>query len=563
MTSPSSVIGRQVLEIEIEHLPDSDAFIVQQEVRDHFQTAVVPAMAEAFDRCVPADTVLRLDRLTLDVGRIPRAQLGELFASRVCQALEDELIVGHEPLASQSFGGTERLSHADRVLELWHYTLQHGRLPWWASPPDADKLESDVVEALGSRRSLPPATTQLLRSHDVALRRIALHGSEQLFERVLNLLSADLARLVVPALQLLLLLLEESAVDRVQPTRLRAEISLSALEEATRANSTDPLLRLRTLLTNGLDAAARVASSPTADLRRELSSRLEKSRSGIGPVCPAPVREVIAEVLYVDRVSSRLDEERPERAILGADLPDEEKRFRRSNKTQLDSAPTMSAPAEEPRRSTRSDATGDAFPHAGLRGERSDLEEQGRATSLPDTDQAQEGSPLADGQTNYVDDAGMVLLHPFLTAHFKKLGLQRDGNFVNEEARERAVHQLRFLATGQEDATEPLLVLAKILCGMEPSAPVGRSAGLDELARTQAATLMEAVIRHWAALKNTTPEGLRETFLRREGRLEKIEDGWRLRVDARGFDVLLARLPWPLSVIRLPWMSETLFVEWG
>jgi hypothetical protein len=163
----------------------------------------------------------------------------------------------------------------------------------------------------------------------------------------------------------------------------------------------------------------------------------------------------------------------------------------------------------------------------------------------------------------YVDDAGIVLLHPFLAAHFEKLGLQRDGAFLDEDARERAVHQLRFLATGEDEAPEPLLVFEKILCGLAPDVPVARWIPLDERAKSEADALLRAVIRHWDALKNTSPDGLRETFLRREGRLERKDDGWKLQIESRSYDILLDRLPWNRSIVRLPWMAGLLGVEWA
>ena len=163
----------------------------------------------------------------------------------------------------------------------------------------------------------------------------------------------------------------------------------------------------------------------------------------------------------------------------------------------------------------------------------------------------------------YLDDAGAVLLHPFFLAHFEKLGWQKDGRFVDDLTRERAVHQIRFLATGHHCEHESLLVLAKILCGMTPSQPVAEATEPDDASKAEAEVLLRAVIRNWGALKNTSPDGLRDAFLQRDGRLMLGDAGWKLQVEARGVDVLINRLPWSLSVVRLPWMSELLFVEWG
>jgi hypothetical protein len=180
------------------------------------------------------------------------------------------------------------------------------------------------------------------------------------------------------------------------------------------------------------------------------------------------------------------------------------------------------------------------------------------------------GARIREGETLYVEDAGIVLLHPFLQTHFEHLELVRDRGFVDEPARERAVHQLHFLATGEERPQEYRLVVAKILCGLMPDAPVARQVPINEDARSRAAALLAAVIRHWQALKNTSPDGLREAFLQRKGRLTRKADGWSLKVESDTLDILLyrlpdiqSRLPWSVSIVRLPWMPELLWVDWA
>ena len=85
---------------------------------------------------------------------------------------------------------------------------------------------------------------------------------------------------------------------------------------------------------------------------------------------------------------------------------------------------------------------------------------------------------------------------------------------------------------------------------------------LTELERTATDDLLQAVLSHWKALGSTTPDGLREGFLKRNGKLTHRSDGWLLQVEAKTLDILLDRLPWGFSMIRLGWMREMLFVEW-
>ena len=76
--------------------------------------------------------------------------------------------------------------------------------------------------------------------------------------------------------------------------------------------------------------------------------------------------------------------------------------------------------------------------------------------------------------------------------------------------------------------------------------------------------LLRAVIGHWGALGETSPDGLRGAYLVRPGIYRRRGDGEDvLRIETHAFDVLLDRLPWEIGVVQLPWMKRMLWVEWG
>lgn len=164
----------------------------------------------------------------------------------------------------------------------------------------------------------------------------------------------------------------------------------------------------------------------------------------------------------------------------------------------------------------------------------------------------------------YVSHAGLVLLYPFLPPFFRELGLMapNEDQFAGDAACERAVQLLIWLATGEEDAPEQEAPMAKLLCGMPLDFPLQRAFALGEAERAEGVALLEALIGHWSALRSTQPDGLREAFLRRPGKLEAAEGAWHLRVEAATLDVLLARLPWGLSLVKLPWMRDMIHVTW-
>lgn len=76
--------------------------------------------------------------------------------------------------------------------------------------------------------------------------------------------------------------------------------------------------------------------------------------------------------------------------------------------------------------------------------------------------------------------------------------------------------------------------------------------------------MMQAAIDHWGVIGQASPDGLREGFLQRDGKLENKPQGWVLTVERKTIDILLNRLPfgWSISVVRLPWMKDLLKVNW-
>lgn len=159
-----------------------------------------------------------------------------------------------------------------------------------------------------------------------------------------------------------------------------------------------------------------------------------------------------------------------------------------------------------------------------------------------------------------VDNAGIVLVHPFLPRFFAGLGLATADELVEPG---RTVCLLHHLATGELTAPEHRLTLAKILCGLPLDEPTEADVGLTETETEEATVLLAAAIGHWGALGGSSPDALRSEFLMRPGALAVDADGdWVLRVEARAVDVLLDRLPWGLSFVDLPWVEGLLRVEW-
>ena len=159
-------------------------------------------------------------------------------------------------------------------------------------------------------------------------------------------------------------------------------------------------------------------------------------------------------------------------------------------------------------------------------------------------------------------NAGLVLINAYIPMLFERLGLIEDRQFTTSTNQTDAVHYLQYLVTGLEHTQESLLVLNKVLSGVEVSTPIENGISISEENKKLMDGLLDAVIGYWPALGNTTIDGFRGNWLVRDGVLTEQEDRWELKVEKKAYDLLIHKSPFSFSIIKLPWMQKPLHVEW-
>ncbi len=168
-----------------------------------------------------------------------------------------------------------------------------------------------------------------------------------------------------------------------------------------------------------------------------------------------------------------------------------------------------------------------------------------------DANMAQEGVQILN--------AGLVIVAPFLEHFFSACNLLTEGS-INDN--NKALALLHYMAFGNIEYHEYDLVLPKILCGVDEKEPVEIVSFLSMEELDHVNDLLQSVIENWSALKSTSPDGLRETFLQRKGILVFNDDTWQLQVEQNAVDILLESLPWTIGYIKLSWMENVLKTQW-
>ena len=161
-----------------------------------------------------------------------------------------------------------------------------------------------------------------------------------------------------------------------------------------------------------------------------------------------------------------------------------------------------------------------------------------------------------------VYNAGMILCWPFFGRFFAALGLLEQGKFKGQQAEERAVQLLQYLATGLTEFEEWDLSLNKVLCGVPMNTPIAPSFEITLEEEEMVNKLINGTIFNWEKMRGTRLETFRETFFMRTGMLYEKDNRWELIVERKAYDLLLDTLTWNISMINLSMMKKRLNVQW-
>ena len=174
-----------------------------------------------------------------------------------------------------------------------------------------------------------------------------------------------------------------------------------------------------------------------------------------------------------------------------------------------------------------------------------------------------ENSKFENDPVFYLNQAGIVLIAPFLPRLFEMLHLVRQREWENKEAQKRACGILQYIIFGkEEDTPEHEMVLNKVLAGLSIEEPIPSRWELTQEERETTNSMLEGAKAHWDKLKNTSVEALRQAFLQRPGKLEEKEEYYLLTMEEKPYDMLLDSVPWNFKMIRFPWMKKRIEVKW-
>lgn len=505
----------------------------QNTLQERYNKILVPLMEQIFDEYSPKGWSLRIEKLELDLGRLPADLPENMMRDRLRDILEDQLRKIHLEQGVHSFPSRDkvlpeaalpgRLAPSD--WEKITYYLVYGRLPWWASSTEKEPIRSLFDQLSFSRDTL---LKSWLKENPISLataQRLSALISENQLE---SLLKSDL-QLPSSAIQtihvLIRLLLEKTPLNKAEITFYLNTIFLFAA-----FGKRNWLTAFLETGFNTLNKADNKLALSTSQFLCSLSFLILKIAEK-GTISPKNVDLEHKGILGLKKNVGTLSL----RPMMEQNLP---------SKSMF-----WQGVVENLRTPTNDQAE-----LSTLSKELAHLESQEKRT-------AESKSPAID-ELVVIHNAGLVLTAAFLPRFFENLGLVKSREFISEQAKVKgAIILQEMLGTGQEyDETD--LILNKLLCGLAPASALGLLPKIETTDKKEIALLLESMATQWTALKSSSGKMIAEGFFRREGSLRKVHKGYQLQIQRLPFDMLLDRLPWTIGMIKLPWMEELISVEW-
>lgn len=513
------LIHRQVLDLH--YTDEGRAKAAMNQWGERYQKEWLPIIEELLDELDSQGKWVRLEKVELDLGKIRENQSPEIFQKKLKEVLKTQLLRQipelRELKEEQRTRDSRRPHDETKQLELLIFQLKYGRKPWWASHSKKEGIKNLIK------------TLAIEKNKDFLVWLQSEFFSQEMVERLINHLKHDEMQKI----------LSFAFPEKSKESQIIVNSLVSALSpEIIPKNELEKVLGDR--IVEAFLISEKQIDEPVSQW---FKTWLLRSETGFRPTQKA-LTELLALLIPADLI------QKSQVSTLGKVW---------SNWTQT---PIF-------RNARASETTPQNF----LMDEKLkflDLVKNGKVTRKPiigeDPKPSQAKTPKTEKlevtETFPISNSGLVLAAPFLPFFFKGLGLVENKEFVSKEAQNRGILLIQSLLDESYSYEESDLLLNKILCGIAPSEPIQVQFSPKNIEKEEIKNLLDTMVARWTALKSTSGASMAKGFFPREGSLCRVDKGYQLTIPRISIDILLNRLPWTISIIKLPWMEETLYTEW-
>ncbi|MFS4448389.1 contractile injection system tape measure protein [Maribacter sp. 2307UL18-2] len=566
MNEQIHIIGQQHIHIKVNGWHNIDAITdsVLEDISFSFNTLA----DDFFDYLPYTDIDLKIDDLILDLGEVSEEELGGQFREKVLSSLKTNLEEQIETGGLKSEISIRKENADETLVQTWNYFIRHGYFPWWSAIRAVDDLEDSILSVLPSGRVNIESFSRTLKQDIGFYHRFRHQFSAEFVSHVLETTPKPDKTIKALMRNMQLLETDSALATGLLPDVRKAELHKLQFAVFSSSHIESAFAKERKIwkkfFISLFKEMSKIGSSdfktwlfnepkiwePIVRLDPEMANHLKKVKKDIA-------------------IQGNVHKYRDDTKVIGTETAKTGEGHRRTEnaKREPEEANKREIHDFEKKKFFRTDGNEKIM--------RSDVPKSVNGNPIS-TKSAYDGTTGSIGLSKYdfskfdreaeqeifVSNAGLAILHPYLSPLFIALNFIQKGKFVERRLANSAINLLGYIATGEIQPPEEELILAKVLCGMPTDSPIERRLVLKKKERAEADKMLRTVISYWSALGNTSIETFQDSFLKREGKLSLRNNRWDLLVEQKTIDVLMNKIPWGISPIKLPWMNKLLFVTW-
>lgn len=581
MSGASHIVKRQLLELR--GVRKAEATERQNQLKQLYYQQLLPLIDQYLSKWNSNGAQVRIDRLVLDLGVIKTNH----FKSDFIRQFERELVQQLEAMTKESLAEevetptvSTDVDAARSDLELIDFFVQTGNLPWWVQASAGNRIETAFRKAIEDHPGQLIAQLSNWIKQENYTRRIIRQLSTDTLEQLIQLSTSGHAISFQSAFNDFLLLLEPISVIWSKSTHHLKEESYLRLFSllfsekqplASRIHLWEALmlqlaqafrqpyaawLELLQEMIQEVQLSGKLLRSPFIEIREQLFSLIADRRAQAFDI---GTREESQLDWKDDELWNKWLRERGMDAAHGGQLHwlqklSKDQSLSKKLRLQLDQLPFGKAWSDWKVAERRELAR--LIGHLDKRKPANSPAHKSKAGKPKIT------SAFSAAEETFINNAGLVILWPYLPRLFSSLSLVEGKRFVSPTAAHRATGILQYLADGQADISEYLLGFNKVLCGLAWDELLDFGEAVTVVEAKECDTFLNAVIANAPVLKNMTVDGFRGSFLLRKGMLKPGAEAWELHVEAAPYDIVLEQFPWSWPIVKLPWLAKPILVEW-
>jgi hypothetical protein len=501
---------------------ETGSLMLQKQLSQLFYQQLLPVIEQVLEQFDQRDEVICIEKLELDLGKLSLEQLPQEWVMHTQVQLQQKLT---EVFNQTEHSQLQRYSQQQRQWQLLEYYCLHGALPWWAEQQNMRQVWQELWQ--NEPEKLARNINNWTQQDSMLLYRLKNLLDAPTFFRLDKLQNGQDNISVAVQTIALLQQLQTRHLEHVSAQKLSQQLHWLAL---TRPEQTHALLQR--LVIPGQPQGVVNLLSLFADQATWFLWLQQLSIDGLNVLITA-YRQISPQV-----VASNINT-KEQRACFWQQALIYVFKHNQTSIAEGELANTL----------------------AGFLLDKSKGKEVSQSVTQQFSNWQGAGKNTAiTAPEIYISNAGLVLLWSFLPALFERLRLLDNKQLTRPEL---AVLLMHYLVQPEVPLSEHELLLNKFLCGVELSHPVSVCQQIEPEQQQALDELLKAVLLHWSALNKVSVGWLREVFLSRDGLLTKNGQEWQLQIEGAAADVLLNKLPWSISTIKLPWMPQPLTVQWA